>query len=229
MRDRISRAVIDQIALADRALAVADAIGGANQEERHFSGLLYHLMTTQADAIVLALSRLFDPPPNRFPTRSIPGLLQFLGEHADRIPVYERNGLENFLRIPDMEPTQLEVPALTREFVRRYELRLSEGGLSDPEHPPAALARIRARRDKQIAHNEDWRPAVNEVVSWRDLRDILDEAKHFAGLVGPAYMDMLFSTSSGTYMVSKSSRMVGVQMERLYTSAAKWIAQALAD
>ena len=194
LREKFHRAVTDQVAIADRALSVADAIAGTAPDDRHFSGLLYHLMTTQADAIVLTLSRLFDPPPNRFPTRSIPGILKLLEEHAEGLHIYRRREIEDFLfsRNPNSSPGNLSSEQLTKEFVRAYESHLEDDGITG--HDPAALlSRVRTRRDKQVAHNEDWRPAVDEIVSWQDLRELLDEAKAFAGLVGPAYLDFHFS------------------------------------
>ena len=223
LREKFDRAVTDQIAIADRALSVADAIADTAPQDQHFGGLLYHLMTTQADAIVLALSRMFDPPPRKFPTRSIPGILRLLAEHAEDRTVYRRAEIEQFLasRHPGSKPTELPDEELTGAFVLAYESHLEEDGLIGVNNPAVALARIRTRRDKQVAHNEDWRPAVDESVSWQDLRQILNEAKTFSGLVGPAYLDFHFAANDGTYMLTKSSNMVGKQAERMLRAVAE--------
>lgn len=227
--EKFNRAVTDQIAIADRALSVADAIADTAPEDRHFGGLLYHLMTTQADVVVLALSRLFDPPPRRFPTRCIPGFLKLLEEHAAHVTVYRRDEIEQFLttRSPGSGPATLTDEKLTHAFVLAYESHLEEDGLTGANGPPAALSRIRTRRDKQVAHNEDWRPAVDEIVSWQDLHQILDEAKTFAGLVGPAYLDFHFAANDGTYMLTKDSRMVGKQAERMLHAVGEWMDRAM--
>lgn len=229
LRDKFDRAVTDQIAIADRALAVADAIANTAPEDRHFGGLLYHVQTSQADAIVLAISRLFDPAPKKYPTRSILGIIQLLRDNSDELVIHDRGEIETFLSIQryDSDPGNLSEAELTRAFAETYEVHLKKDGFTDVNDPPAALERVRTRRDKQVAHNEDWRPAVNEIVSWQDLRQLLDEAKKFAGLVGPAYLNLHFLANDGTYMLTKSSQMVGVQMERMLRAVKEWMEQAM--
>ena len=54
----------------------------------------------------------------------------------------------------------------------------------------------------------------------------MNEAKAFAGLVGPAYLDFHFAGNDGTYMLTKSSRMIGKQAERMLKAVAEWIDRA---
>jgi hypothetical protein len=228
LREQFDRAVTDQIAIADRALSVADAIADTAPEDRHFGGLLYHLQTSQADVIVLAISKLFDPPPRKYPTRSIPGILKLLSDRSEDIELGPRGDIEAFVQIHtgNADVTSFSDSELTRAFATTYTAHLEEDGLTDVNVPPAALTRIRTRRDKQVAHNEDWRPSVDEIVSWQDLRQLLAEAKRFAGLVGPAYLETHFLANDGTYMLTKSSQMVGVQMERVLRAVSEWLERA---
>ena len=213
------RSVTDQIAVADRALSVADAISAADSEELQFRGLFSHLLTSQGDVLVLALGKLFDPPPREYPTRSISGILSLLERNAETLTLYRRSELEDWVanetgRDPEILGA-LEAPALVRDFVAAYRAHFVEDPSTAATEPPAILNRIRARRNKQVAHNENWIPTEDEAASWQDGRDLLEIAKKFSGLVGRTFLDLHHEAQDGTYMLTKQSSMIGKQMERL--------------
>ena len=219
LRNSFDRAVIDQIAIADRALAVADAIGQTPPGSLHFRGLFHHLLTTQGDAVVLALGKLFDPPPRKYPTRSIRGFLAVLRDLGPSVHIYRRHEIEQFVAQwsgqTESEVSTLSATALTSAFVSAYEAYLDSGVNGNGDGPAVVLERIRARRDKVVAHNEDWTPSAEERASWKDARHMLEVAKQFAGLVGPAYLDFHHLAQDGTYMLTRQSQMLGTQAERL--------------
>ena len=219
LRNEFDRSVTDQIAVADRAQSVADAISETDPEQLQFRRLFYHLLTTQGDAVVLALGKLFDPPPRNYPTRSILGILSLLERNAETLTVYRRPELEEWITSEtgrDLGIIEgLEAPDLVREFVSTYRAHFVGNPDTTPTDPPAILSRIRTRRNKTVAHNENWSPIEDEKASWQDGRDLLDIAKKFSGLVGRCFLDFHHEAQDGTYMLSKDSRMVGKQAERL--------------
>ena len=219
LRSEYDRSVTDQIAVADRALSVADAISAADSEELQFRGLFHHLLTTQGDALVLALGKLFDPPPKKYPTRSILGILSLLERNAETLTVYGRSELEEWIANETGQNPEivraLEAPDLVRDFVGAYRAHFVENPSTPATEPPAILNRIRARRDKRVAHNENWIPSEDEAASWQDGRDLLDIAKRFSGLVGRSFLDFHHEAQDGTYMLTKQSSMIGKQAERL--------------
>ena len=226
LRDEFDRGVLDQIAIGDRSQAVADAIGNAGARIGGFRGLLYHLLTTQADAIILALGRLFDPPSRKYPTRGILGFLDLLEKHSDAVKVLDGSTLQEFLDGQGRKTDGLNATGeLVRAFVLAYRALLHEPTGSSREEPAAVLARIRARRDKQVAHNENWEPRDDERATWNDGRSLLAEAKGFAILVGSAFLGMDYTDTDGAYSVTAQSRMIGKQAERML----ELVRQALMD
>ncbi len=225
LRRELDRGVLDQIAIADRSLAVADAIGSASACMGGFRGLLYHLLTTQADAFILALGRLFDPASSRYPTRSIPGFLDLLERNAETVQVYDRTPLEGFLSAQGARAEDPnEAPDLIREFIRAWRAFLLKPAGTSGGEPAAVLARIRARRDKQVAHNENWEPTDEERATWDDGRTVLASAKDFAMMIGPALLGMDYRDEDGTYSVTRSSGMIGTQAERMLELVRKALA-----
>jgi len=219
LKEKFDRSLTHQIAIADRAIAVADAIAAADSDSLPFRGLFYHLHVTQADTIILALGRLFDPPPRNYPTRSLLGFIKLLETQADTLSVFRRSELEEYVANHTADsasdPRCLSDPNLIRQFVASCRKQLDSISATPPDQVPGLLDRIRLRRDKQVAHNEDWQPTPEERASWEDARQLLAVAKEIAGAVGPALLGFEIRSQDGTYMPTRQSQMLGTQAERL--------------
>jgi hypothetical protein len=217
LRNEIHRAVTDPIRQAEECLGVAEAIGDGsgriNQTWRR--NLFGHIQLSEVDRCVLNLSKLFDSPPKKFPTRSINSVLKLLDEKADSLRIVQRDSIERFLVERSVaEPEKMSYAELTRCFVKEFKVRLEH---ADPkgESVIQVLDRIKYRRDKQIAHNENLDEAEVVRASWDDLRLVLGVGQQFLSLVGPAYMDFHFASNDGTYMLSKDHQELGRQMTKV--------------
>lgn len=217
--EEFHRAVTVMIARADKALSVAEAIGDFSESVNRskYRELFGHVQLTETDEVVLCLGKLFDPPPKRYPTRSIRSILAYLECHAASQPICARGGIEAFLA--DMGRGAEEIAAMNDEeittaFVHEYRKRLENVG---GDSVGAVLERIRFRRDKEVAHNEAVGPADRLQASWTDLTLLLAEAKAFAGIVGPAYLNYPFLDADGSYTLTGTDKEAGRKMRDVLT------------
>lgn len=214
-REEFHRSVTAMIARADRALSVAEAIAdivGPLNAPR-YRDLFHQILLAEVDEVVLCLAKLFDPPPKGYPTRSITSILIDLEKHAASRSIFDRTTVVTFLSAAGYGSEELGAMSdeeLTHAFVKGYRAHLKSLA--------AELGRIRFRRDKEVAHNEAVDPTLQTRALWTDLTQLLNEAKSFAGMVGPAYLDFHFMAADGSYMLTRQHTDVGREMRQLLAS-----------
>lgn len=209
------RSVSDLISRATESLAVAEVIG-TNMDALNrspYRTLFGHLQLVEADNIVLNLAKMFDPPPRKYPTRSIPGVLRYLKDNADTLPISSRERIHSWLaerRIDVSKYERFSDSDLTRFFADEFQRYIDDSAAPLNR----SLERIRFRRDKEVAHNEAVVSEERIQVAWADLRLVLRETQAFAGIVGPSYFDFHFEASDGTYMLERFDHDSAKQLQR---------------
>jgi hypothetical protein len=216
-RKEAHMAVTDSVRAAAESLGIAKAIGdcydAVNRSGRR--RLIGHLQLSEIDRTVLNLAKLFDPPPRKYPTCSINGILALLEKEADALPCLDPRPIREFLKERGVRNADtLEGADLTRRFVEQYRSYLGHAGPSG-ESIEDVLSRLRFRRDKHIAHNEAVDEAEEVRASWADVSLVLGVAQDFLSLIGPPYMDFHFAANDGTYMLSKDHEFLGREMKRM--------------
>jgi hypothetical protein len=161
--------------------------------------------------ILLAVSRVYDRPSNKYPTRCLAGLINYLAIAKNdlpsiREPIQLRFALES-MNAPTtlvdtitMEPSEF-APSLAVYF---------QDLLNDPSII-VALERVKYYRDKFLAHNED--ADMVPFPSMSSLNKLINIAKNIVGALGWAY----FSTAyviDGRYILSEDARRAPTAMTR---------------
>jgi len=150
---------------------------------------------------VIASVRLFDPPDDQYPSRSIPTILNHMRFTADYLNIVHRESIierlisfgherQQFEGIPDQWITQL----VRKEFHDHLPLRADpdSGELSD------ALDALHSLKDKPIAHSEE----VQIDDEWKNcdqpIRLLCDYAIDFAVTVGKGYLNQDYRLDGST-------------------------------
>lgn len=198
---------------AEEALRLSEAIGenaeGVNKSS--YSPVLGKLQAYAVEVFVLSITRLFDVPKARYPLRSLPGVLDYLHEHADDVPVRELGFLEQSLTSLGAwsdSLRQMPEPARTKHISA-----LLRNLLPDPRTNPALHA-LRALRDKQLAHAEHVDATSLPRTTWEPAAQLLEIARLTLGALG-AYTSTAYFADNGDYFLSYDSHVAATSARRL--------------
>lgn len=145
-------------------------------------GALQAALTTEA---VMAIARIFDVPNRTYPTRCIRNVLQHLRKYAaDFSEIGESHQLKVTLRAMHA-PNHLEpcVDDAPQNFCIQF-AGFIDSLIDDPERQ-VALEKLKAIRDKSLAHNEHVTPPDGP--TWNAIADFTTIAKNTVGVLGWAY------------------------------------------
>ncbi|HEY9501090.1 MAG TPA: hypothetical protein VIR01_05600, partial [Pyrinomonadaceae bacterium] len=130
----------------------AEAINQAN-----FGALFGPLQSVLSNAFLLSVAKLFGKPNSKYPTRSIPSVLQLLERSSHELLIEQRivvmrrlaaagMNIESFEEMPDSE--------ITLRIVQFYTASLPSTELATRCEMSKSLDAVVTRRDKVVAHNE---------------------------------------------------------------------------
>jgi len=206
------------IALLQVSGARADQINSGQGNFGELFGVVQEALTTEA---TLALARLYDKPSTRYPTRCLIGVLDFTISHNQELPeIREPYQLKLALSAMNAPEALLNVvDAGGAEFGLAFG-KFGDELLSSPERNEN-IARLKALRDKSLAHNEHV--SSIDALTWNALINLLDLAKQVVGILGWAYFNTAY-TINGDYIMSadakRASRALGRLLDVLYVPGA---------
>jgi hypothetical protein len=181
--------LVPDIFRLERAASVLESIGRRaaqiNAGRGHFGELFGALQAALTTEAIMAVARLFDVPNRTYPTRCVRNVLQHLREHAADFPeILESHQLKVTLRAMHA-PDHLEtcIDDAPQNFCVQF-ADFIDSLIDDPERQ-VALTKLKAIRDKSLAHNEHVAPPDGP--TWNAISDFAAIAKNTVGVLGWAY------------------------------------------
>jgi len=219
--DYLYNGLASEIFWAEQAHALAEEIGRhANQiNDANYGQLFGAFQAILSDRQTLAIAKIFDPPSNRFPTRSIPAILNHLEVHADLWKLPDRQKLHEELAKGGVDITLLEklsAPDLTRAVVSRFQSTLPSR--SNVDRLSLSLEALRESRNKVIAHNEAVDPATRRRPTWGDATPLVNYAKHFVSTVGRGFLGIHFEIN-GQFLLTEDAHRNSRALNRFFRAA----------
>lgn len=224
LNDYLMNGLVTEIFWADEARAAAVSIGERSPDinAAGFGDVLGHLQTIFSERETMAVAKLYDPPDKRYPTRSIPAMLDLIERHADLWNLPQRHALEKCLASGGQAPAVIQGmsnEALARAVVSHYRLTLPEKGKASTDKLSAGLEAVREARNKVHAHNEAIDKAARTRATWGDTRALLDYAKEFACVIGYGFLGIYSGHSAGDYRLSNNARRFSWKLNKLLDKA----------
>jgi hypothetical protein len=215
LRDYLLNGIVTEIFWAEEAYALAEEVSKHAQaiHAAGFTSLFGSLQVLLSDRQTLSVTKMFDQP-KRYPTRSIPAILEFLKAHAGLWKVPERRVLHPTLIEAGAERQSLERLTnveLTHEIVSHYESRLTSLSPS--------LTELRQSRDKVIAHNEAIERSTLQPPTWGAAISLVEYAKDFVATISFGYLSTNLRRVGGDYSLSDNARRTSKQLRRLLDAA----------
>lgn len=180
--------------------------------EKHYGDLFGSLQACLARQLILSIVKIYEPPNNRHPIRSLPTALELIQENRNTLKIHYRDELEHKLLKLGCDQDTLKnlcEPQLTEKVVQMLKHQCPS---------KEALDALKSQRDKRIAHNE----AINETklrqVCWGEPEDLLEKAKMMMGILGNHYLGLIYE-ENGDYHQSYDARKAARSLSRLFNEA----------
>jgi AbiU2 len=218
LRDQV-HGLCDNIFKAEQAYKLAFAIGShANELNQANYGVAFRVIQlTLEQSVVLAITKLFEPPHRKYPTRSIPAAMALLERSADHLTINQPVAVQPRLRkigvtlLPNASD-----PEITRALVGRFNVLLPSHKTLEGLSHLRRLDALRFRRDKVIAHNESIGNAEFPNVNWGDIRKLLDLAKSFVDIVSVGYLNLFQTVDDGRFLLDEDAAEAATAIQRAF-------------
>ncbi len=227
LRRQFDQLIRDGVAIpvfqAEEALRLDELVGreASRINAASFGAFFGSLQVILGRYIILSAARLFETASPRYPTQSIPAVIEFLRVHADRLPIEQRPDLiKSLARLgAPVEELQTKSDAdLTRFVAEFFALHFSAVDLGEV-NVARALAALKTVRDKVVAHSEAVRLQDLPRPTYAELDALVTLARRFLGVVASAYLSTAYDNDTGYSRVSSDARRAARSLERLLVRA----------
>jgi hypothetical protein len=213
------------IFIAERSFLLFKTIGEKNEEiieNKNFLDFFKGAQDACKDQFLIATSRLFDSPSERNKTRCVAGVLKFLSKNSEKLPkIIERPNLLSVMKDISFSEETLNLvrhegkdSEITLRIVNHFDLLLKSS------KNQRLLTKLKEIRDKRLVHNELKNATATSLtetidsVTFKDLFSLVETAKNFVGVIGWAYMSMVFM-HNGNYVLGDSAHHPANSLKRL--------------
>lgn len=211
--------VVSDIAKAERAYALLAVVGqhaeAINASKRNYGELFGTVQHLAAAETLISVARLYDRPSRKYPTRCLRALLEQLENQADALPpIVDKFNLWRDLARQGMSRAAIdELKRSSDRDITRALVAFLRSRLDNPE-TAQAVDRIKLVRDKAIAHNEDIKAYGASGPTWTSVLALLSVAKDVVGVVGWAYLSIVYM-HEGEYQLTSDAKRPSRAMQRL--------------
>jgi len=203
LHDLLYAGLFRDIGDADHHYELVRAIGRRSEEvnQSGFGSFFGMIQGTLQSAYVLAVSRIYDPPPRQYPTRSIRAVVHYLAQNAKGLRIQAPGAIVD--RIRKLSPvTQMPDPLEPERFTRQVACVIGDALLARQ----ASVDKVRMLRDKRIAHNEAVDTAKLVKPTWNEAHELLALARDVAVIVGHGYLTTICEDGTGAWILDSGPR-----------------------
>jgi hypothetical protein len=151
--------------------------------------------------LYLSLMRLYEPYSKRNPGRSIPAAVHLISSRAADLRIIDRKALVDYLTGIgglDSGPPPLRDEEVSLRLAACLEAAMPKADSSSDRPLDQALAKLKAVRDKMIAHPDGIDPVSILVPEWPKIAELIQIADRFVVLVAQAYLGVHHDLTSDT-------------------------------
>jgi hypothetical protein len=216
--------IVADLFAAEQTYALLKQIGqNANAtNQANFGALFGPLQSVLSNAFFLSIAKLFEKPSKKYPTRSIPSVLQVLERSSHELLIEQRIVVMRRLAAAGMNIESLaEMPdsGITSMIVQFYTASLPSTELATWCEMSKSLHAVVIRRDKVVAHNEMIDRSTLPQTSWADIEQLMSYAKGFIDVVGIGYISTAFASDDGHYFLTPDARIASHVLSKLLIRA----------
>ena len=216
--------IVADLFAAEQTYALLKQIGqNANAiNQANFGALFGPLQSVLSNAFFLSIAKLFEKPSKKYPTRSIPSVLQLLESSSNELLVGQRIIVMRRLAAAGMNIeslAEISDSAITSRIVQFYYRSLPSTELVAWCEMSRSLHAVVTRRDKVVAHNEMIDRSALPHTSWADIEQLMSYAKGFIDVVGIGYISKAFASDDGHYFLTSDAQVASHVLSKLLIKA----------
>jgi len=215
--------IISDICQADQAYALLSLIGqnAAKINAASFGGFFAPIQDVLVRDYILGITKLFDLPSKKYPTRSIPKTLDLLEKSPNELRISQKHQLLLSLSRAGVDFETLKQSSdseITIILLNHYKSKLPSRETIDG-FACETLHALKSKRDKVIAHNEGIDPANLPEVKWKATQELLSLAKSFTDVVCTGYLSYILAAENGEYFLTSDAQRPSRCLNRLLVTA----------
>lgn len=219
IEDTVKNGLVQDIYKMEQAYELLKAIEekfteSHNRKLASFNKLFKTFYSALQTEALLAASRIYDTPNNKYPTRCLKGILDYLISNSEDLPsIKEPYQLELHLKQMNAPAELIEIISKESNLFAEKFSQFIKSLLDDPIRK-FALEKLKLIRDKEIAHNESIETVAGP--TWSSLKDLIDISKNVVGVLGWAYFSTAYMIN-GEYILSKDALSSKWELNNLIT------------
>ena len=220
LEDYLLQGIAKEIFIADEARSLCVEIGNyASQINTQGYGQLFgSLQVAYSDRQTLAVTKMFDPKSRKYPTRSIPAIINLIEKNASVWLLPQPQVLREILvsaghdlqTIMACSNTQLVI-----QVCRHFQSTLPQVERASACGLSLSLITLKEARDKVIAHNEAVAQSARTLATWGETEALVRYAKNFATVISFGFLNLHMGGDANTYRATADARMTSIAMKRL--------------
>ena len=216
LADLVSNGLVPDIFKMERAYDLLIAIGENvsvlnSRESGNFGELFGAFQIALETEAILAVSRVYDKPDTRYPTRCIQRALDLLEQHSKEMPeIVEKHNTKLACQFMGEGNAVLVALDQGREKFIASLVQYYRGLLASNE-VTAQIELLKNIRDKRLAHNESAEPLGP---TWGSLKSLITHAQNFVGILGWAFFSTVY-VHEGKYFLSDDAKRPSLALARL--------------
>jgi len=214
LKDLIQEGPVSDIFRAEQALSMFEAIREVS-EKINKSAHKWVFGTIQSmcvDQFVLSICKLYEKP-GRYSLRSVPGVLKFLKDNAEKLKIIDSYHLDNQMTRLGTDISEL-LELKGKDKTVYVSKRLSS---KQPKHLNETLETIVNLRNKFIAHPEIIDVRSLQKTKWESAKKLLQYPKDVVGAISDGYLDIVYVDDDGVYGPTGEATKVGRGVKRMLT------------
>lgn len=224
LKDYLLYGIAKEIFFADEAKLLVVEIGkyAGILNAQGFGKLFGSLQVAYSDRQTLCVTKMFDPQKPRYPTRSIPAILNLIENNVSIWTLPQKHKLHETLTdagqdrqyVETLDNTQLSL-AIASHFrsTLPQEKRASICSLSK------SLMALREARNKVIAHNEAVDQSARTYPNWGDAEALVAYAKNFLVTISFGFLSLYLGQDSNSYYPASDAYGTSVALNQLLRRA----------
>lgn len=216
--------IAKEIFFADEAKALCVEIGNYAQEvnTQGFGQLFGSLQVAYSDRQTLCVTKIFDPEDRRFPTRSIPTILNLIERNASSWSLPQKRKLQETLIVAGHDKQtilNLDNTQFSLAIVSHFKGTLPQGDSTAKSRLSIALRNLREARNKVIAHNEAIPQSARTLATWAETELLVNYAKNFLTTISFGFLSLYMGNDSRTYRSTKDAHRTSYELNQLLQAA----------
>jgi hypothetical protein len=224
LKDYITNGIVAELFTAEQTYALLKQIGqnASAINDGNFGAFFGPLQSVLSNACLLSVAKLFEKPNKKYPTRSIPSVLQLLESSSNELLVGQRIIVMRRLAAAGMNIeslAEISDSAITSRIVQFYYGSLPSTELVAWCEMSRSLHAVVTRRDKVVAHNEMIDRSALPHTSWADIEQLMSYAKGFIDVVGIGYISTGFASDDGHYFLTQDAQLAAHVLKKLLIKA----------